>query len=546
MSKKIIDRTEPKGQQSPNRYLVWGVLLTVVLLTAVIRIRLLEAPLERDEGEYAYGGQLILQGLPPDAPLYNIKPGIYIAYALIQSVFGQTPSGIHLGLLVINAATIFVLFFLTKRLFGPLAAVAAAAAFAMLSLGQSVQGIFANREHFVIFPALGGILLVLHAIDCRKWLSLLTGALLLGIAFTMKPNGLFFIAFAGLYLLFCEVRCRPFNLKVFLGKGVLFTLGVLMPFALLCLVLWRLGLFRIFWFWRFEYTKQYASTVPIMIGLKGLKARIPYVAGPAVLLWITAGVGLTALVWNKKARKHAFFAAGFTLFSFLAVCAGFYFRPHYFILLLPAVALLAGLGVDRVYNFFAPTQSVLAAKLKPLLLVLIVLLYPAYQQRNFFFVMSPTMASRTTYGRNPFPESLEIAHFIRENSAIDDHIAVIGSEPQIYFYSNRHSVTGHMYTYPLMGKYSFALQLQKEMIREIESAKPKFLVFVNISTSWLARPYSEKLIFTWFQQYQKKYYRQVGLIDILSREQTIYRWNEEAVEYSPRSRYWLAVFQRKS
>lgn len=160
---KITDDAQVKGQQScSSPYWVWGVLLAVVLLTAAIRIRLLQVPLERDEGEYAYGGQLILQGLPSDAPLYNIKPAIYIAYALIQAVFGQTHSGIHIGLLVINAATVFLLFFLAKRLFDPLTAVAAAAAFAILSIGQQVLGFSANREHFVILPALGGILLVLR------------------------------------------------------------------------------------------------------------------------------------------------------------------------------------------------------------------------------------------------------------------------------------------------------------------------------------------------------------------------------------------------
>jgi 4-amino-4-deoxy-L-arabinose transferase-like glycosyltransferase len=213
------------------------VLLLVVLLTSVIRIRLLDIPLERDEGEYAYGGQLILQGLPSDAPLYNIKPGIYSAYALIQSVFGQTHSGIHLGLLVINVATILVLLLLTKRLFDPTTAVAAAAAFAILSVGKSVLGFSANREHFVILPALAGILLVLRAIHRRTWLSLFTGAILLGISFIMKPNGLFFIAFAGLYLLFCELKRTPFNWKIFLGRGICFALGVLVPLVLLCLVL---------------------------------------------------------------------------------------------------------------------------------------------------------------------------------------------------------------------------------------------------------------------------------------------------------------------
>ena len=38
-------------------------LMIVVLLITYVRIRLLNFPLERDEGEYAYMGQLILKGL---------------------------------------------------------------------------------------------------------------------------------------------------------------------------------------------------------------------------------------------------------------------------------------------------------------------------------------------------------------------------------------------------------------------------------------------------------------------------------------------------
>jgi len=44
----------------------WIFLAVIVLgLVIAIRIRLLGIPLERDEGEYAYAGQLMLQGIPP-------------------------------------------------------------------------------------------------------------------------------------------------------------------------------------------------------------------------------------------------------------------------------------------------------------------------------------------------------------------------------------------------------------------------------------------------------------------------------------------------
>src|SRR5256884_3983126 len=99
------------------RWLTFALVLMVLLLFAGIRWRLREMPLERDEGEYAYSGQLILQGIPPYQLAYNMKfPGTYYAYSVILAVFGETPYGIHAGLLLVNAATVVMLFFLARRL----------------------------------------------------------------------------------------------------------------------------------------------------------------------------------------------------------------------------------------------------------------------------------------------------------------------------------------------------------------------------------------------------------------------------------------------
>ena len=52
----------------------WCLLAVIVFgLVLAIRIRLLGIPLERDEGEYAYAGQLMLQGIPPYKLAYNMK-----------------------------------------------------------------------------------------------------------------------------------------------------------------------------------------------------------------------------------------------------------------------------------------------------------------------------------------------------------------------------------------------------------------------------------------------------------------------------------------
>src|SRR5437867_1673313 len=131
--------------ESHNRLLriAWWVLAATFLgVTIAIRIRLLGIPLERDEGEYAYAGQLMLQGIPPYKLAYNMKfPGTYAAYAIIMSIFGQTITGIHLGLLLVNAATIALIFFLGRRLISETAGVVAAASYTLLSVSPSVVGL---------------------------------------------------------------------------------------------------------------------------------------------------------------------------------------------------------------------------------------------------------------------------------------------------------------------------------------------------------------------------------------------------------------------
>src|SRR4051812_24256407 len=95
--------TQPAAKPNPfARFLPWLLILAVLLFVDAVRLHSLGVPLTRDEGEYAYAGQLILQGVPPYELAYNMKlPGTYLAYALGMGIFGQTTAGIHLTLLLV-------------------------------------------------------------------------------------------------------------------------------------------------------------------------------------------------------------------------------------------------------------------------------------------------------------------------------------------------------------------------------------------------------------------------------------------------------------
>ena len=88
-----------------------AVLIVALALTVIARMRLLDVPLERDEGEYAYVGQQLLRGVPPFISIYHVKlPGIYAAYAAILFLLHETHRAIHIGLLGVNVVTSLVVF----------------------------------------------------------------------------------------------------------------------------------------------------------------------------------------------------------------------------------------------------------------------------------------------------------------------------------------------------------------------------------------------------------------------------------------------------
>jgi hypothetical protein len=543
MLKNNSTDNDRQSQQANLRVAVWGLLL-VVFLTMVIRYGLIEVPFERDEGEYAYGGQLILQGILPYQQIYNMKlPGIYAAYAGLMAVFGQTHMGIHLGLMFINAATIVLVFLLAKQLYDSIVGLVAAAAFAIMSLLPSVQGISAAAEHFVILFSIGGLWVLVKALDKDMPMLIVISGLMLGCGFLMKQHGAAFILFGGLYILIQQIRFQPVLGKHLFFKIGLFTLGAMVPYGITCVVFIFNGTFEKFWFWTFKYAKAYTALTPLSEGWSLFKARALYIIQSAPLLWLLVLLGLPVLWLDKHARRRLIFVGMFFVFSFMAICPGFYFRPHYYILLLPAAALLAGISIAAINNHLTNRPLILKYGI-PLLLAGICVFGSIYQHRHFLFNMTPIQLSRTVYGINPFPETLQIAQFVRANTEEKDRIAVLGSEPQIYFYSDRRSASGYVYMYALMENHEYAIEMQKEMIKDIESTRPKFLILVNVDTSWRETQIFHTLLLDWIQDYQAKHYRLVGMAEIY-RENTRYHWAQNA-KWPPNSPLWIAVLQRKT
>ena len=113
------------------------------------------------------------------------------------------------------------------------------------------------------------------------------------------------------------------------------------------------------------------------------------------------------------------------------------------------------------------------------------------------------------------------------------------------FLARRHSATGYIYTYPLMEPQPFAVKMQHEMISDLETNRPKFIVFADNIMSWNRHPESDATIFNWWDNYQTNY-TLVGMTDIVSPTNTIIVLGTNYIARYPEAHgSALEIYQRK-
>lgn len=529
-------RPEITNAQRRSSWLVWGLLAIVLVGVFVIRWRLRECPLERDEGEYAYIGRLLLDGEAPYGAAGNHKfPGAYVAYAAIMALFGESASGIHLGFLVVNLTNTTLLFFLGRRLVGDAAGIAAAAAWAVMSVSPGVFGNAGHLTHFVVLAVVAGLALLGRALETGNRWQLAAAGVCLGMAVVVRQTSLVFVGFGLVFFWIAGRRAGEMTRQQATGQLAILGAGAAIPILFTGLWLWIAGVFPQFWRWTVIGAAAYGSQISLADGLQKFLEATPPVIGWNGLIWVLAGVGLMLAI--SKRSKRDWFLIGFLVTGFIALVPGLYFREHYYVQALPAIALLFGMAIQRGWNLTGRWHYA------TLIGTVVALCLPLVLQHKYFLERNPTALARQIYGGNPFPEAIEIARYLRDNSDPMEPVAVLGSEPEIFFYSERRSATTLIYSYPLLERHADARARQETMAHEIEDKRPKFIVLVNVPTSWLTRSDSDLFIFSWANAFLPRFYELDGVADILA-EGSHYVWGPAAADYRTRSPYFISVYRR--
>jgi hypothetical protein len=179
----------------------------------------------------------------------------------------------------------------------------------------------------------------------------------------------------------------------------------------------------------------------------------------------------------EKAAESHFLRVYLLLFficTFMCVWPGGYFRPHYFQLMFPASAILIGLGIGRSTFFWTKTSQKL--HLTPFKLQGMALLAFITAQSGYLFTWTPDKIVLKMYDSS-FESMKEIGLALSQWTQPSDKIAILGSEPQIFFYANRMAAAGFLYHFPLIESQKYAASMSKQFIEETEKARPEIFIY---------------------------------------------------------------------
>jgi len=521
----------------------------IICLIAYIRSNFLNVPFERDEGSYAYCGNIILDGAIPFKDIGSQRlPGVFYSYAVMVAIFGYTLKSLHIGFIILNIISAIIIFLIGRRLFNNSAAIACALCWALLSMNMGISGFTIQSEHIVALFALSGIYFLIKYFDNKSYYLIALSGLFFSFAFEVKQTSFFLGLFAGILLVGKQFFEKDRDFKRIILSVLIFSAAVIIPVALDLFIVWKRGGWEDFNYWFFDIRKEYSSVISFDQGIEYLKMSWPGMYNNYKFIWIVSAIGsltifLTSVKWWVKLAVIGFFG-----FGFLTVMPGNHYYGHYFLQWVPTVCISAGAFFFSVEEIIKTRFNLKAASRYIALGILVLASFSNISAlKKYYFNTNSTQLLRQVYGLNPFPESKVIADKLNTMMRPEDKLAVFGTEIQMYFYTNkispsRFAGSGALLEFPIKK----ADDWQKEFINDVEKANPRFLVFFSHPISWLANPKVNNLIFPWFDKFSAEKYNLIGYADMYD-NMTNYVWapNIDLVNSPPKSQYKIFVFERK-
>lgn len=369
--------------------------------------------LDGDEAVYGSIAALMNTGarLYADGGVDNKPPGIFWLYAATFEVFGRYQmTAVHAVELVAVAATCAVLVAIGSQLACRRAGLVAALLYAVLTATGNPRLLAANTEVFMALPLTAAFLLLLR----REWLW---SAVLMVAAGAFKQVAAVEVLLLPAALVLLEPRATRAR------AALLFVAGIAIALAAGAALLAATGSVPGFWRWTVQTLAGYASENWNVANIwsRAQTSLVPFVVSGAVA-WLCA---LAFVVrWRSLTPAERLAVLWFAL-SFAGAVAAGHWSWHYFIQVMPPLALLAGLFIERALQVDARRWVAIA--------LVIGVAVPALYWFNFNVHADPLTYDWTP----PIAQHGLVAQYVEAHTSPGDRIFVWGVWPAMYVESDR-------------------------------------------------------------------------------------------------------------
>jgi 4-amino-4-deoxy-L-arabinose transferase-like glycosyltransferase len=410
-------------------------MVAIVLLTVVTRLpSLLQPQPIDDEAVYSVVANEIVDGGRPYIDAVERKPPLlFWTYAAVFEVAGKYNwPALHTVALMWVLLTMAGLYVIGTRLFDRETGLIAALFYSIFQPWAVAEDLAFNGELLMNLPIVVVWAIVLGRSRSPKWFELVGAGCLLCVGFLLKQPAAVAAVPLGIYLLLPAYRRKlgmsPARSVI---QAALLTLGFFSTLGVVALLLYQQGILREAFYWTFTN-----HSISHVFWVHGLVQTFAFSgACLPLMIGVASAYRDRAALWQDKAPERS---ALFALLAASAVggAAGARFYTHYYIQLLPALALLAApyyaslwRGITSQGRFWTPRVSYI---------------WLAVTVIAFFISHWICLSGE----RQPS----ETARYLAAHSAPSDRIFVWGgSAARTYLQAERRPASRYVLTFPLTG-----------------------------------------------------------------------------------------------
>jgi 4-amino-4-deoxy-L-arabinose transferase-like glycosyltransferase len=409
-----------------KKYLI--TLICILALSLLLRLTFLHEPFERDEGWYAYIGQEILRGAIPYRDMIEMKPpGAFYLYALGLFLFGETKEAIRLFTALYSLLTVLTVYRTAQLVHGVRAGLIAALLYGVYSSGPILTGSSSNTEVFLVLPIVAAVFFFIKATERGQRHYLAASGFSVGCAMLIKTVALPYAAVLFVLCIFLKRSAK--TVKDYL-LDMLSMVGPPLTMAgfTIAYFSWHGALDDLI-YWTVIFPSMYRNNS--IVGGSELLSIIKVLAPELSLLTLVALPTAIWLVFTRQGLANIVLVAFIPAAVVAVLLPGMNFT-HYFIQLLPPLAIVAGIGLDNLINRSGVIKYLVLA------VVIGLFAYSVKAEYRFYLVYTPQQLSIAKYGPT-FAQSENIAAYLKARTMPTDYIFQWGFEPELYFLANRRS-----------------------------------------------------------------------------------------------------------